>query len=534
MSNIKFDTFGVMVDMSRNAVMTVDALKRFMDDLHKMGYNMLMLYTEDTYEVEGEAYFGYMRGKYTVEEMRALDEYGASLGIELIPCMQTLAHMNAYLRWGKTPVDTGDIMLVGDERTYTLIDRMFKTLSECFRTRRIHIGMDEAQMLGRGRYLNLHGYEDAHLLLRRHLERVLAIAAKYGYTTMVWSDMFFRPWNKNAYYIPKKEIPKEYKEALPAGVLPVFWDYYHTTETEYDDMMYNHRQLSEDFWFSGAVWTGNGYMPHGQFSLDTMLPAFRMAEKHGVKNVFLTMWADGGGECSRLSLLAPLFHLSEVAKGNTDETSIKAKFRETFGASYDDFLLLDLPDSVCGVEREPYTNVSKYALLADTFNGWTDYTVEENAAHRFAEAARKLLAAERRNPEYRLLFKKARLLSSALAVKYDLGLRVRAAYKANDKEALSVIAKEDYPTAIRRVRAFARVMEEGWLAENKPAGLDVQQIRLCGVAARLDYCRRTLSSYLSGEISEIAELETEILPMGEKGKSSIIRSAVEIMSPSVP
>ena len=38
-----FETFGVMIDMSRNAVMTVDALKRMMDALAKMGYNMLML-----------------------------------------------------------------------------------------------------------------------------------------------------------------------------------------------------------------------------------------------------------------------------------------------------------------------------------------------------------------------------------------------------------------------------------------------------------------------------------------------------------
>ncbi len=107
-------------------------------------------------------------------------------------------------------------------------------------------------------------------------------------------------------------------------------------------MMHNHKQLSDDSWFAGAVWTGNGYMPHVRFSLDTMLPAFRMAEKHGVKNVFLTMWGDGGGECSRFALLSALFHLSEVAKGNTDEAEIKRKFREAFRANYDDFLLLDL------------------------------------------------------------------------------------------------------------------------------------------------------------------------------------------------
>jgi len=91
----KFDTFGVMIDMSRNAVMSVSGLKRFLALLKKMGYNMVMLYTEDTYEVDGEPYFGYMRGRYTKEEMKELDAFADSIGIRIIPCIQTLAHLNA-------------------------------------------------------------------------------------------------------------------------------------------------------------------------------------------------------------------------------------------------------------------------------------------------------------------------------------------------------------------------------------------------------------------------------------------------------
>ena len=531
---MQFDTFGVMIDMSRNAVMTVDALKRMMDALAKMGYNMLMLYTEDTYEVEGAPYFGYMRGRYTKEELKEIDAYGDSLGIEVIPCMQTLAHMTAHVRWGKTPFDAADIMLVGDERTYDLIDRMFATFSECLRTRRIHIGMDEAKLLGRGSYLDKNGYEDSHAVLRKHLARVCEIAKKYGYETMVWSDMFFCPWNNNCYYIPKREMPEEYKKALAPGVIPVYWDYYHKDEKSYDDMMYNHSQLSEGFWFAGAVWTGNGYMPHVRFSLDTMLPAFRMAEKHGVKNVFLTMWGDGGGECSRFALLSALFHLSEAAKGNTDEADIKRKFRECFDGDYDDFLLLDL-DLLDGDPKtsHAYSNVSKYALLSDTFNGWLDYTFEAGVAARFEDAARKLKMAEKRNPAYAPVFRNAAALASAIAAKYDLGVRVRAAYQSGDKDALARIANEDYPKASRRIRRFAKTIEEQWLWENKPAGLDMQHIRLGGVLTRLDYCRRTLLSYLAGDVARIPELEEEILDRGAKTATDIPRRALEVMSPSL-
>ena len=71
----------------------------WIDLTSSIGYNTLMLYTEDTYEVSGEPYFGYMRGRYSREELRGLDAYAKTKNMELIPCIQTLAHLNALNRW---------------------------------------------------------------------------------------------------------------------------------------------------------------------------------------------------------------------------------------------------------------------------------------------------------------------------------------------------------------------------------------------------------------------------------------------------
>ena len=72
---VAFKRFGTMLDCSRNAVMTVAALKRWIDVTVDLGYNTLLLYMEDTYEIEGEPYFGYMRGRYTREELKEVDCY---------------------------------------------------------------------------------------------------------------------------------------------------------------------------------------------------------------------------------------------------------------------------------------------------------------------------------------------------------------------------------------------------------------------------------------------------------------------------
>ncbi len=49
-----YKSFGVMLDMSRNAVMSLPSLKRFLPIIRKMGYDTVFLYVEDTYEVDGE------------------------------------------------------------------------------------------------------------------------------------------------------------------------------------------------------------------------------------------------------------------------------------------------------------------------------------------------------------------------------------------------------------------------------------------------------------------------------------------------
>ena len=191
----EFKDICLMVDCSRNAVRNIRTVKKLIRNLAMIGYTCLMLYTEDTYEVDGEPMFGYLRGKYTKAEMQEMNAYANEWGIELIPCIQTLAHLNQLTRYKYTHFkcfDCSDILLVGEERTYELIDNMFRTLSQCYTSKRIHIGMDEAWLLGRGNYLNKNGLVPRFEILCSHLQKICEIAKKYGLKPIIWSDMFWR------------------------------------------------------------------------------------------------------------------------------------------------------------------------------------------------------------------------------------------------------------------------------------------------------------------------------------------------------
>lgn len=202
---LKFDTRGVMIDVSQaNSLLNRDTVKLMLKLIAGMGYNMFMLYTEDCYEVDGEPYFGYMRPKYTKEDFEILDDYAFNLGIEMIPCIQTLGHLTEALKRGYPYGDIKDdesTLLVGEEKTYALIEKMIKTAATSFRTKKIHIGLDEAFGLGRGKYLAKNGYRNKSDIMREHLNRVYEITEKYSLEPMMWGDMFFRAKSSmNEYY----------------------------------------------------------------------------------------------------------------------------------------------------------------------------------------------------------------------------------------------------------------------------------------------------------------------------------------------
>ena len=508
--------FGVMLDMSRNAVMKPQQVKTFASLIRKMGYNMLQLYTEDTYEVDNEPYFGYMRGRYTQDELKDIVSYCENIGVEVIPCIQTLAHLAQIFRWKPYSGinDFADILLVGEDRTYELIENMFKTLRKCFSTQYVHIGMDEAHMLGLGKYLEKHGMENRFEILQKHLSRVVEIAQKYDFKPIMWSDMFFRLANNGEYYPSEPIFPKEVAEMLPKNLGLVYWDYYHTEKEYMAKMMRAHLQSGNDTWFAGGAWTWTGFASGNKYTLETMLPAMEAAAECGVENIFITMWGDNGKECSYYSVLPSLFAVKKAYDGVTDENIIRKEFKEIVGVDYDAMMSLDIPNYVDGNE-DCKKNISKRMLYSDPFTGVLDTTVKSGVTDEYKAHAKRLRGYAAGECAY--LFESAAALCDLLSVKYDLGKRTREVYKTQNADTMSALIA-DYKKAEAYLDVFYESFRKLWFTENKPQGFEVLDIRLGGLKQRLVHCRRRLTDYVNGEIENIPELEEELLDYFGNGK----------------
>ncbi len=516
-----FRRIGVMVDCSRNAVMSMSALKRFIDCLQIMGYNALGLYMEDTYEVEDEPYFGYLRGRYTADELREIDAYALRHSIEVIPYIQTLAHFTNtsnlphYSKQRKL-FDLSDILLVGEEKTYEFIDRLFASLRRCFSSDEIHIGMDEAYMVGLGRYLDIHGYRDRFDVLLEHLRRVAEIAAKYGFSAQMWGDMFFRlcpDMNSDS----AREKFEKIRKGLPGNVTLTYWNYYHSDKAHYDKMFTVYKSLCKNVRFAGGAWCWNGFAPNARWTIASMKPAIKSVLDNGIKDVMFTMWGDNGNECSKFALIHSLYALRRFADGEFDEKNIAKEFNGLFAVSYEDMQLLDLPDTIPNTEIKvikDVVNPSKIMLYSDPFLGKYDLAIKAVAHIPYGDYAKQLYAAAERSGEFAYLFRSMAKLCSALEIKAELGLKTRKAYAAKDIIKIKSLIK-DYDECISRVKEFYNEFEQLWLTDNKPFGFEIQDARLGGVILRLEHCRNRLSNYVGGKINKIEELEEKLLPFDD-------------------
>lgn len=510
-----FKTFGTMLDCSRNAVMTAESVKRWIDLTAKLGCNTLHLYMEDTYEVDGQPYFGHLRGRYSKAELKQIDAYAAAHGMQVIPCIQTLAHVNALFHW---PVyreihDAADILLTGDERTYALVDGMFRTLRECLRTNIVNIGMDEADLLGLGKYLTLHGYRDRFSILMEHLRRVSEMAKKYGFELLMWGDMFFRlaggDYFTNFNQDPKLgEIPEEVRQLVPENIHLVYWDYFSRDRQSYERNIDAHNAIKSGSWFAGGLWTWAGFAPHNTFSIATMREAMKACHAKGVENVVMTMWGDNGAECSKFAVLPALFTVSQMAQDIDDVETIHANFEREFGIPFEDFRALDLIGTQ-NDSAEAIYNPEKYLLYCDPFMGQFDNRVKSGDAAGYADCAARL-AVYADHAEYGYLFRSLRALCAFLSVKADLGIRTRAAYLSGDKKAAKALCA-DYDAALERLDAFYAAYEQQWMHENKPQGFDVVDLRIGGQRQRLLHCRDRLLAYAEGRLDRIEELEEPVL-----------------------
>lgn len=510
---------GAMFDVSRNSVYKVSKVKELLVHLAMMGHSTCMLYSEDTYTIPEYPYFGYMRGRYSQEELQEIDAYADQLGIELIPCIQALAHMKQTLKWNYAlPLkDTNDVLLVGSEKTYEFLDHMFQAIRNTFKTNRIHIGMDEAWDLGRGRSLDINGPKHHAELMSIHLEHVCKLLDKYGFEPMMWDDMFMRGASpdSNHYDLNMKLDPK-IVERVPHNMSLVYWDYYHLEPSFYEQSIALKKGFHKPIIFAGGVWKWVGYAPNYERTFLTTDAALKTCKREGIQEVFATMWGDDGDEAPvDIALLGLIYFAEHCFLEEVDEEWLNRRCKYFTGLTADEFRS---PEALNLIEGVPSPNVnslnpSKHFLYQDVLLGAFDFYVEDlDLSNYYLSLADQYRAIAAKSCSYRSMFTMYQNLSTVLATKSTVGVEIRQAYLEQDSETLAMLAEEVLPMLIEHLEDFITSLRTLWYEDCKGHGFEILDIRLAGVIQRCKTAIWRIQNYLDGNITVIEELEEERLP----------------------
>ncbi len=511
----RFHTNGVMLDCSRNGVTNIKTLKDILIQLALMGHNLLMLYTEDTYEIEGEPYFGYMRGRYTHDELREIDDYANELGIELIPCIQTLGHCAKFLRWSNAYgeiTDTGDILLAEEEKTYEFIEKMISSCRKVFRSNKIHIGMDETHELGKGKYLEFHGSFNKAEIYEKHLNRVNLICVKYGYEPMIWGDLPFSVGALPRYTDCSERI--NFKRCsdikIPENIGFIYWDYYSMEKSRYEELIDAHKKYSNKVIFGGGAWRWANFVPNITRNLKPSVYALQSCFEKDVKNVFVTLWGDDANESSVFcSWNIVQLYAEYNFRGDNWENEISQRFKTCTGGIWEDFLKLELPNLYNGY---PSADPCKYLFYQDPLLGLFDKHIPEKSKEIYSDLAKEFFACAKRNSKYDYMFKNIAVLCQVLSIKASLGVDIKNAYDNKDNSKLSEIANIDLPQLITYTEQFNKSFAKQWITENKIFGYQTMDMRIGSVINRLKSTKDRLKDYINGDIEILEELEVKRLP----------------------
>ena len=522
-----FTMLGIMVDLSRNLVFTVPAMVKMFRRLALLGFNTVLLYCEDTYELPGEPAFGMMRGRYSAEEIRAMDDAAAACGIELMGCIQTLGHMAQILQWEMAYgdiKDTASVMRVDAERTHTLIGKMLDFWSENLRSRRIHVGMDETHDLGRGRYLDNKGYKSGFELFTQQLNLVNEACIARGLKPMIWSDMFFRLGNpRQSYYVLDSNIPAEVRAAIPKNVELVYWDYYTLDQNFYEKFIERHRELNGEPLMGAGVWIWSRLWYDQDLSGRANRACINGCRNSNLKEIFFTMWGDDGAICHWDSAWTGLTEAADLSYGVDDKDAVAKRYNALTGS---DYFVNNLP---CGLHHPnkrsgqdqiiPAMHNSDLAIFWDDILQGLGYrnlqVIDKNLIPEIIGEFKAILAGlePHRNDCGGANLNYAWLLTRYMLNKLVCRQKLETAYFAGDKAALKELADKDLPAL---AEYFSEVMSEfrkQWLAFGKVFGLETMQHRMGGQKERIIEASVRINEYLAGVYDKLEELEQ---PLPEK------------------
>ncbi len=286
---------GVMLDISRDKVPTLQTLFLLADQFAEWKINHLQLYMEHTFAYSNHREVWAGASPFTPQEIRTLDAYCRDRFIELAPNQNSFGHFERWLKhpryrplaecpeglirpdgsWRNTPSTLDPT----NPNSLTLLAELYRELLPNFTSRRFHIGCDETWELGKGRSrpeVLQRGLPQVYL---EFLKKLKQLAASHGFTSLYWGDMV---WN----HFPER------MDLLDREMVHVDWGYYR--DYPFRDHGAKLAAAAVPFWVAPGTGSWHTLVGCNEAALGSNRSAAQCAIEFGAQGYLNTDWGDGG------------------------------------------------------------------------------------------------------------------------------------------------------------------------------------------------------------------------------------------------
>ncbi len=288
-----FPVRGVMLDVSRDKVPTMDTLYALVDRLAQWKVNQLQLYMEHTFAYSGHELVWKNASPFTAEDIRELDAYCAARQVELVPNQNSFGHMHRWLAhepyralaecpegfahaWNWTGEPYG--LCATDPASLAFLEGLYDELLPNFQSRLFNVGLDETIDLGFGRSkaaCEARGTERVYL---DFLKEVHARVQRRGHVMAFWGDII----------VKRPDLISE----LPRDAIALEWGY--EAEHPFAEHLALFQRAGLDFYVCPGTSSWNSIAGRTDNAINNIARAAREGKAAGAAGLLMTDWGDNG------------------------------------------------------------------------------------------------------------------------------------------------------------------------------------------------------------------------------------------------
>jgi hexosaminidase len=288
-----FPARGVMLDISRDKVPTLQTVYDLVDRLSKWKINQVQLYMEHTFAYQQHPEVWAEASPFTAREVMELDLFCKQRHVELVPNQNSLGHMERWLKfpryidlaecpdgfdlpWRKNspPSSLNPI----DPRSIELIASLYDELLPHFSSPLFNVGGDEPWELGECRSKEEKERIGEGRLYLNYVLKLYDVVKQHGRTMMMWDDIII----KYPELIPE----------LPKDLVAMIWGY--EADHPFEDRCKAFTGSGVPFYVCPGTSSWNTFAGRTDNALGNLRSAAINGLKYGGIGFLNTDWGDRG------------------------------------------------------------------------------------------------------------------------------------------------------------------------------------------------------------------------------------------------